>query len=46
MQRLPTTPDGGPAELDGTIVLFTPDYPPRLRLTVQVTDDPSGPAAR
>ncbi|WP_189932466.1 helix-turn-helix transcriptional regulator [Streptomyces aurantiogriseus] len=46
VQRLPTTPDGAPADLDATIVLFTPDFPPRLPATVRVTDDPFGPACR
>lgn len=45
VQRLPTTPGGGPADLDATIVLFTPDFPPRLPATVPVTDDPFGPAS-
>ncbi|MEU1184331.1 helix-turn-helix transcriptional regulator [Streptomyces sp. NPDC005820] len=45
VQRLPTGPDGGPADLDATIVLFTPDFPPRLPATVRVTDDPFGPAS-
>ncbi|SDP78416.1 AraC-type DNA-binding protein [Streptomyces sp. cf386] len=45
VQRLPTGPDGGPADLDATIVLFTPDFPPRLPTTVRVTDDPFGPAS-
>jgi AraC-like DNA-binding protein len=43
VQRLPTGPDGGPADLSATIVLFTPDFPPRLPATVRVTDDPFGP---
>lgn len=43
VQRLPTTADGGPAGLDATVVLFTPDFPPRLPATVRVTDDPFGP---
>lgn len=45
VQRLPMTPDGEPADLDATIVLFTPDFPPRLQATAQVTDDPFGPAS-
>jgi AraC-like DNA-binding protein len=45
VQRLPTGPDGGPADLDATIVLFTPDFPPRLPATVRVTDDPFGPTS-
>ncbi|MET8830452.1 helix-turn-helix transcriptional regulator [Streptomyces sp. NPDC004610] len=45
VQRLPMTPDGDPADLDATIVLFTPDFPPRLPATAQVTDDPFGPAS-
>ncbi|MFD7256775.1 AraC family transcriptional regulator [Streptomyces sp. NPDC059874] len=44
VQRLPTTPDGDPADLDATIVLFTADFPPRLPATARVTDDPFGPA--
>ncbi|NNN34035.1 AraC family transcriptional regulator [Streptomyces sp. S3(2020)] len=43
VQRLPTGPDGGPADLAATIVLFTPDFPPRLPATARVTDDPFGP---
>ncbi|MFV0131572.1 helix-turn-helix domain-containing protein [Streptomyces sp. HMX112] len=43
LQRLPTTPDGSPADLDATIVSFTPDFPPRLPATTRVVDDPFGP---
>ncbi|MFE2063085.1 AraC family transcriptional regulator [Streptomyces sp. NPDC059467] len=43
VQRLPTAADGGPARLDATVVLFTPDFPPRLPATARVTDDPFGP---
>jgi len=43
VQRLPATRDG--AQLDAVIVLFTPDFPPRIPTTVQVTDDPFGAAA-
>ncbi|WP_329141964.1 AraC family transcriptional regulator [Streptomyces sp. NBC_01456] len=43
VQRLPTAPDGAPADLDATIVLFTPDFPPRLPASIPVTDDPFGP---
>ncbi|MFF7469175.1 helix-turn-helix domain-containing protein [Streptomyces sp. NPDC008092] len=45
VQRLPTAADGTPASLDATLVLFTPDFPPRLPATARVTDDPFGPAA-
>ncbi|MER5789874.1 helix-turn-helix transcriptional regulator [Streptomyces sp. NPDC001980] len=45
VQRLPTAADGTPAGLDATLVLFTPDFPPRLPATARVTDDPFGPAA-
>ncbi|MGY4926255.1 AraC family transcriptional regulator [Streptomyces sp. 900105755] len=45
VQRLPTAADGTPAALDATLVLFTPDFPPRLPATARVTDDPFGPAA-
>ncbi|QFR01144.1 AraC family transcriptional regulator [Streptomyces phaeolivaceus] len=45
VQRLPTAPGGSPAGLDATVVLFTPDFPPRLPSTVRVTDDPFGPAS-
>lgn len=45
VQRLPTAADGTPADLDATLVLFTPDFPPRLPATARVTDDPFGPAA-
>lgn len=45
VQRLPSGPDGGPADLEATSVLFTPDFPPRLPATVRVTDDPFGPAS-
>ncbi|WP_286250851.1 AraC family transcriptional regulator [Streptomyces graminofaciens] len=45
VQRLPTAPGGGPADLDATIVLFTPAFPPRLPSTARVTDDPFGPAS-
>ncbi|MFD8766829.1 AraC family transcriptional regulator [Streptomyces mirabilis] len=45
VQRLPTTPAGDPADLDATVVLFTPDFPPRLPATARVTDDPFGPAS-
>ncbi|MET8976993.1 helix-turn-helix domain-containing protein [Streptomyces sp. NPDC004539] len=34
VQRLPVGPDGAPAELDATVVLFTPDFPPRLPATL------------
>lgn len=43
VQRLPTAPDGAPADLDATIVLFTSDFPPRLPASIRVTDDPFGP---
>ncbi|MER6956593.1 MULTISPECIES: helix-turn-helix transcriptional regulator [unclassified Streptomyces] len=46
VQRLPTEPDGRPAALDATVVLFTPEFPPRLPSTAPVTDDPFGPARR
>lgn len=45
VQRLPSGPDGRPADLDATSVLFTPDFPPRLPATVRVIDDPVGPTA-
>ncbi|WP_226967174.1 helix-turn-helix domain-containing protein [Streptomyces phaeolivaceus] len=44
VQHLPTTPSGEPADLDATVMLFTPDFPPRLPTTIRVTDDPTGPA--
>lgn len=44
VQRLPAARDD--AELDAVIVLFTPDFPPRIPTTVRVTDDPFGTAAR
>jgi AraC-like DNA-binding protein len=43
VQRLPTAPDGAPADLDATIILFTSDFPPRLPASTRVTDDPFGP---
>ncbi|MGW0946599.1 AraC family transcriptional regulator [Streptomyces sp. NPDC002623] len=46
VQRLATEPDGRPAALDATVVLFTPEFPPRLPSTAPVTDDPFGPARR
>ncbi|WP_328756950.1 AraC family transcriptional regulator [Streptomyces sp. NBC_00271] len=45
VHRLPTTLDGDPADLDATVVLFTPDFPPRLPATARVTDDAFGPAS-
>lgn len=45
VQRLPVAPDGSPADLDATIVLFTPDFPPRLSATTRVVDDPFGPVS-
>ena len=45
VQRLPMTPEGTPADLDATVVLFTPDFPPQLPATLRVTDDPLGPAS-
>ncbi len=44
VHRLPRASDGTKG-LDATIVLFTPDFPPRLPTTVRVTDDPFGIAA-
>jgi AraC-like DNA-binding protein len=43
VQRLPAAGDG--AELAAVIVLFTPDFPPRIPTTARVTDDPFGTAA-
>jgi AraC-like DNA-binding protein len=45
VQRLPTTSGGEAAALDAMVVLFTPDFPPRLPTTAAVTDDPFGPVA-
>ncbi|MGW4200260.1 AraC family transcriptional regulator [Streptomyces sp. NPDC004726] len=44
VQRLPTAPDGAPADLDAAVILFTSDFPPRLPASIRVTDDPFGPA--
>ncbi|MFD4511146.1 helix-turn-helix domain-containing protein [Streptomyces sp. NPDC058457] len=44
VQHLPTASGNAPADLDATIVLFTPDFPPRSPATARVTDDAFGPA--
>ncbi|WP_254647513.1 helix-turn-helix transcriptional regulator [Streptomyces sp. GbtcB6] len=46
VQRLPMTSGDAPADLDATVVLFTPDFPPRFSATARVTDDAFGPAYR
>ena len=43
VQRLPGPHDD--AQLNGVIVLFTPDFPPHVPAAVRVTDDPFGAAA-
>ena len=45
VQRLPATAAGEAADLDAMVVLFTPDFPPRLPATAAVTDNPFGPVA-
>ncbi|XUL86341.1 AraC family transcriptional regulator [Streptomyces galilaeus] len=44
VQRLPVTSGDARPDLDATVVLFTPDFPPRFPATVRVTDDAFGPA--
>jgi AraC-like DNA-binding protein len=42
VQRLPHTADGEPGDHDGTLILFTPDFPARQPATTPLTDAPFG----
>ncbi len=45
VQRLPSGPDGRPADLDAVLLLFTADWPPPLPATRELLDG-FGPVAR
>ncbi|WP_037578164.1 AraC family transcriptional regulator [Phaeacidiphilus oryzae] len=45
VQRFPLGPDGRPADLDGTLLLFTPAFAPRPAAVRVVLDDAFAPAA-
>jgi len=45
VQRFPAGPEGGLADLDATLVVFTPAFPPRVPATAAVIDEGLGPAA-
>lgn len=45
VQRLPTTPGGAPAQLDATMLLFTPAFPPPLPTVAELAGGPFGTTA-
>jgi AraC-like DNA-binding protein len=45
VQRLPAAPGGGLADIDATVLLFTPDFPPPTSRAAALPDLQFGPAA-